>query len=438
MRVVQRSLEVPLEQQLASKQLPELTQALQQQLAATQRELAATQVHASAAHNHALNMQKRVRRLVQQLAAAQAAAAQNRQEPQLTLRPLQQQQLQAEDEDALLALLCGEDGVSLATNSSQQHMQCNEPGSAAQGTGSATVPVAVEQKLGLSEPLALSAKEEALARDADAAVVGSHDAAAATSRGLGPAGLALVKQEVGALPSQQQLQYWQQADRPFDAAYLQVLLQQFMMPRQVKTLAGRANRSGRARPALVDVADRVTQQYAVLAPTLYGLLLQVQQEQQRLGISSSIGAGQKTANSQTNKRKRTAPQQLSAAAVYAKSAAAVVLLRALRCLQLWESRMVSQPDMPTLLQRLAGRGSAAAAPAGSTAAVEVEEFVDLTGGDDDAEMDGDAAAAAEQLQAFLVGEVDLLLVREQGRAKKGAVGLGAAAAVVKMEAEVSD
>jgi hypothetical protein len=371
----------------------------------------------------------------------------------------QQQQLQAaEEEDALLALLCTEEGISLASNGSQEHHTHGGPASAAKDTGSADGAVAGEHKLGACEAApSARVKEQVPARDAVAAVIGSVDAAGATaeataaataaapSRGLGPAGLFLVKQELGALPSQQQLQYWQQADRPFDATDLQVLLQQFMMPRQVKTLAGRANRSGRARPALVDVADRVTQQYPVLAPALHGLLLQVQQEQQRLGMSSSIGAGQKTASGQTSKRKRAAPKQPSAA-VYEESPAAVVLLRALRCLQLWESRIVSQPDMPTLLQRLAGVGSGSAAAglaagstAGNTAAVDVEDFVDLTGGDDDAEMDdNDAAAAAEHLQSFLAGEVDVLLVREQGRVGRGAINLGAAMAVVKMEAEDSE
>jgi hypothetical protein len=49
---------------------------------------------------------------------------------------------------------------------------------------------------------------------------------------------------------------------------------------------------------------------------------------------------------------------------------------------------------------------------------------------------GDAAAvqAAEQLQAFLAGQLDVLLVRERGRVGRAAVGLGAAAAV-KVEAE---
>ncbi|WIA28918.1 hypothetical protein OEZ86_011442 [Tetradesmus obliquus] len=106
--------------------------------------------------------------------------------------------------------------------------------------------------------------------------------------------------------------------------------------------------------------------------------------------------------------KRSAAKQ----ACFAESPASVVLLRALRCLVLWEAvqaRQATQADMPTLLQRLAGvgQGAAAAASAGDAAAADVIEVVDLTA---DCEQ---SAAEAAQLQALLAGEIDVLLVREQ-------------------------
>jgi hypothetical protein len=198
-------------------------------------------------------------------------------------------------------------------------------------------------QLGGAAELKLQAAPQARAvgeSECDASVAAAAAAGGAASSGLGPAGIALMKQELAALPSQQQLQYWQQADRPFDSADLQALLQQFMMPRQVTTLAGRANRSGSARPALVDMGDRVTQQYPALAPALHGLLSQLrqqpcqQQQQQPVGSgsnnnsSSSSSSGSERANF---KRKRSATVEQFAADAYAESPAAVVLLRALRC-----------------------------------------------------------------------------------------------------------
>jgi hypothetical protein len=243
---------------------------------------------------------------------------------------------------------------------------------------------------------------------------------AAATCGLGPAGLSLVKQELGALPSQQQLQYWQLADRPFDAAELQQLVTHYLMPRQVETLAGRANRSGRARPALVDVPDRVQQQYSVLAPSMHDLLTRVRQQQQQ--------QQQQHSNGDSAARALSRNKAGSAAGSFAESPAAVVLLRALRCLQLWETRQVTQPDMPTLLQRLAGVGSsAAAAAAAASGGDDVEEVVDLTADDDGDSTKAAAAAAAEQLAAFLAGQVEVLLVRE--RQQQQQQGAGAVAGV---------
>jgi hypothetical protein len=84
--------------------------------------------------------------------------------------------------------------------------------------------------------------------------------------------------------------------------------------------------------------------------------------------------------------------------------------------------------MPTLLQRLAGVGggaaAAAAAAAGGDAAGDVEEGFDLTG-DDEGEpgSGGHAAAAGESesdvLQAFLAGQIDVLLLSQQQRSQGG-------------------
>jgi hypothetical protein len=73
-------------------------------------------------------------------------------------------------------------------------------------------------------------QEQPAAMSAAAAVA----AAGAATCGLGPAGLSLVKQELGALPSQQQLQYWQLADRPFEPADLLQLVTHYLMPRQAE------------------------------------------------------------------------------------------------------------------------------------------------------------------------------------------------------------
>jgi hypothetical protein len=253
-------------------------------------------------------------------------------------------------------------------------------------------------------------------------------ASAAAACGLGPAGLELVKQELGALPSQQQLQYWQLADRPFDAADLQQLVSHYLLPVEAEMLAGRANRSGRARPALVQVPDIVQRHYPVLAPSLHGLLAQLQQQQQQ-------ASGSNTKHS--SKRKAA-----DSAGSFAESPAAVVLLRALRCLQLWESRQVTQPDMPTLLQRLAGVGgcAAAAAAAGGDGAGDVEEVVDLTAVEEgEAGCSGHTAAAGESesdlLQAFVAGQIDVLLVREQQSRQGGCSGAAAPVHGVRVKDE---
>jgi hypothetical protein len=257
-------------------------------------------------------------------------------------------------------------------------------------------------------------------------------AAAAGTCGLGPAGQSLVKQELGALPSQQQLQYWQLADKPFEPADLQQLVTHYLMPRQTQTLVGRANRSGRARPALVDAPDRVQQQYPVLAPELHDLLIQVQQEQQL--EQQQPGSSSSSNSSSATKHRGRSKAGSAAGSSYMESPAAVVLLRALHCLQLWESRQVTQPEMPTMLQQLAGVGSSAAAAA-AAGEVEVEEVVDLTADDvgDDSSSSG-AAAEAEQLAAFLAGQVEVLLVREQQQQQGG----GGAAAGPRVKDEPLD
>jgi hypothetical protein len=251
--------------------------------------------------------------------------------------------------------------------------------------------------------------------------------AAAAASGLGPAGLSLVKQELGDLPSQQQLQYWQLADRPFEPAELQQLVTHYLMPWQAETLIGRANRSGRARPALVAAPDIVQQQYPMLAPSLHELLTQLQQQQQ----PSSSNAAAKS---------RSRGKAGSAAGSFAESPAAVVLLRALRCLQLWETRQVTQPEMPTLLQRLAGVGSSSAAAAAAAGEDEVEEVINCTADDDDDDDHSCTAAAAaaesEQLAAFLAGQVEVLLVREQQQQQGG--GASAAPNGVRVKDEPLD
>jgi hypothetical protein len=153
---------------------------------------------------------------------------------------------------------------------------------------------------------------------------------------------------------------------------------------------------------MVTVADIVQRQYPVIAPKVHALLAQVQQEQQ---------------------------QQQQHAGSFTENPAAVRLLRALRCLQLWETKQASQPEMPTLLSlRLAGVGSSGTSSSGACSSDgggnatstdgDVTEVIDLTCDSDGQEAGAACDAAAgkaekQRMQAFLAGQVEVLLVREQ-------------------------
>jgi hypothetical protein len=241
--------------------------------------------------------------------------------------------------------------------------------------------------------------------------------AAVAAPGLGPAGLALVKPELGPLPSQQQVQYWQLADKPFDGTDLHQLVQHYMMPSQVTVLRDWTTRSGRERPVYKTRPDIVRRHYPQLAESLHELLRQVQQQQPGSGSAAKSTVG---------KRKRNGG---GAAVSFTENAATVVLLRALRCLQLWQSKHPSQ-GMPAMLQRMAvqgGSGAAAAAAAGSGDHAGVVEVVDLSH-DDDNDVD------PEQLAAFLAGQVEVLLEKSQQGRQQGS----AAAAAVRVKEEPLD
>lgn len=146
---------------------------------------------------------------------------------------------------------------------------------------------------------------------------------AAAAAALGPVGLALVKQELGALPCQQEVQYWQLSGLPFDSGDLHHLVTEYLEQGE-QLLPGRSTRRGTAPDSVVQVPAIVQQGYPVLQPTLSSMLVQAKQQQH--------------------------------AGSYQETSDAVVLLFALRCLHMWHTIRKCQPDtpMPMLLQRLTG------------------------------------------------------------------------------------
>ena len=227
----------------------------------------------------------------------------------------------------------------------------------------------------------------------------SNSAAAAPP--LGPAALAIVKQELGAFPSQQQQKYWQLADLPYDAAELSQLVEHYLLPYIALRHVAHESRSGKATretQLLVPVGTpRVQQHYPVLAPAVLQLYEQLQEEQ---------GQGQEQ---QQKKRRRHQQRQYSSSSFLASPSSERLLL-VLRCLCLWGRHQVQEQQLPSLLQGLLSRARAATADGGVLGGMgdaDVQEVVDLTGEDDD---DKDEVPE-ELLERFLAGECEVMLVR---------------------------
>ena len=211
---------------------------------------------------------------------------------------------------------------------------------------------------------------------------------------LGTAARALVKQEPGALPSQQQQKYWQLADLPYNAAELSQLVDHYLLPYIAQRHVAHGLRSGRGREAevLVPVTiPRIQQHYPVLASVVLQLHAQVEQEVQEVEQQQHVSSSVSPAATPSSER----------------------LLLVLRCLFLWGKHQAQEQQLPSLLQILLVRARAAAAAGTETGAEamedsDVEEVLDLTQDDDEVPQ--------EQLEAFLAGECEVMLVREvQGK-----------------------
>ena len=242
---------------------------------------------------------------------------------------------------------------------------------------------------------------------------------------LGPAALVLVKQELGALPSQQQQKYWQLADVPYDPAELSQLVEHYLEPYIATRHVTRGLRSGRGREAQVLVPvkfTRIQQHYPVLAPVVLQLHDQVkreeQQEQQRQQKQQQEHQQQQEQQQQQKQQKQKQqsqhPQQqhMSSSTIPAATPSSVRLLLVLRCLFLWGRHQAQEQQLPSLLQSLLVRARAAAGGSGAQVGAEamedsdVEEVVDLTNEHEDDEV------PQEELEAFLAGECEVMLVRE--------------------------
>ena len=182
---------------------------------------------------------------------------------------------------------------------------------------------------------------------------------------LGPAALALVKQELGALPSQQQHKYWQLADLPYDAAELSQHVEQYLLPYIAERHVAHESRSGRAPregPLLVPVRiPRIQQHYPVLAPAVLQLYEQVQEEQQQRqeqqqqeGRDKQKKKRHQQGQEQQQKKRRRQQQQKqgSSGCFFASTPSSERLLLVLRCLCLWGRHQAQEQQLPSLLQGL--------------------------------------------------------------------------------------
>jgi hypothetical protein len=231
-----------------------------------------------------------------------------------------------------------------------------------------------------------------------------------TTSPLGRAATRMLKDHLHAkllpgLPNEEQLQYYELADRPFSASELVQLHSQYLTPKTVRTvqadagIASSSVSSGSSRESRhVSKSTRAEQQFPLLAP---GLL--------RLRDAVYVF------------KHSTSRAEIPASAV-PQNPAACKLLLALRCLSEWGGKMVQQQEPPMLLQvLLLGKVHGG----GRDESTDVVEYVNLAE-DDDREQE-----QQRQQQLFEESGEDCLMVHvEQGSAASGASG---AAVAVKKE-----
>jgi hypothetical protein len=196
--------------------------------------------------------------------------------------------------------------------------------------------------------------------------------------GLGPLGLALVKQELGALLSDDQRKYWALADLPFDLDEYKYLVEHYLTSYVASRSISRATRSGRLRESIrsIPVKElRIEKHYPRLAPALLRLHDAVKSEQQQGQQEQQQQGGSKAEKN---------------------------LLHVLRCLCLWSQHQATEPQLPSVLQCIAAKlaGKDAEDPS------EVVEVLDLC------EEEADEAAQDQAKQAMQDFLCDLVIVKD--------------------------
>jgi hypothetical protein len=204
------------------------------------------------------------------------------------------------------------------------------------------------------------------------------------------------------LPNEQQLQYYELADKPFNASELVQLHSRYLTPKTVRTvqayvgIASSSVASGSSRESRrVSKSTRAEQQFPLLAPGL-------------LRLRNAVYVFKHS----------TSRAEIPASAVPQNPAASKLLL----ALSEWGGKMVQQQEPPMLLQvLLLGKVHGG----GRDESTDVVEYVNLAE-DDDREQE-----QQRQQQLFEESGEDCLMVHvEQGSAASGASG---AAVAVKKE-----
>ena len=239
---------------------------------------------------------------------------------------------------------------------------------------------------------------------------------------LGPAARALVKKELGALPSQQQQKYWELADLPYNVAELAQLVEHYLLPYIATRHVAHQLRSGRGTreaQALVRVkTPRIQQHYPVLAPVVLQLHAQVEEQQQKQEQQQQPQNPQQNHHQQQQQQQQGSQEQgqehVSSRNESPTATPSERLLLVLRCLRLWGKHQANEQQLPSLLQTVLHKGQGAGGGAclglGAEARPmedsDIEEVVDLTNND------GEDDVPQELLEAFLAGECEVMLVRE--------------------------
>ncbi|WIA41458.1 hypothetical protein OEZ86_005035 [Tetradesmus obliquus] len=296
------------EQQMQQANPEELhrAQAAQRQIQADQQQQQQQQQQLKADHQQqqvqADQQQQQQQQQADQQQQVQADQQQQQQQQQVQADQLQQQQQQQADQQQQKQQQQQQQQQQQADHYQQQQQQ--------------------PQQLSTERRSSVAGPATPAPADVATAAAGTHPPLA----DLDPTSLTIVKPqelELGALPCQQEVQYWQLSGLPFDSGDLHQLVTEYLEQGE-QLLPGRSTRRGTAPDSVVQVPAIVQQGYPVLQPTLSSMLVQAKQQQH--------------------------------AGSYQETSDAVVLLFALRCLHMWHTIRKCQPDtpMPMLLQRLTG------------------------------------------------------------------------------------